>query len=169
MVKRYCFDTSGISNPLETMPEDIHKSLWAHFSAFIMSDYIAVTPEIYDEMCHVTGSIGDLIKVSKASLVLELGHPDWDWQGYIDNSKQLLTDHHTCISEYSGGSAKTVCLNDMTVVALAKTLDLPVVSMENPVKELAHTTKRKIPNVCQIEGIEHLTFSDFLRKEKLSF
>ncbi|NKL03116.1 DUF4411 family protein [Rhizobium leguminosarum bv. viciae] len=169
MVKRYCFDTSGISNPLETMPEDIHKSLWAHFSAFVLDNYIAVTQEIFDEMCHVTGDIGGLINQCKSTMVLELGQPDWDWQGYILHSKRMLTDHRTCISEYTGGSAKTICLNDMTIIALAKTLGLPVVSMENPVKETGQTSKRKIPNICLAEGVEHLTFSDFLRREKLSF
>jgi hypothetical protein len=29
--------------------------------------------------------------------------------------------------------------------------------------------KRHIPDVCKIEGVEHLTFSDFLRREKLKF
>jgi len=27
-MKKYAFDTSGISNPLESMPEDIHESIW---------------------------------------------------------------------------------------------------------------------------------------------
>ncbi|MFF0947905.1 DUF4411 family protein [Rhizobium leguminosarum] len=169
MVKRYCFDTSGISNPLETMPADIHVSLWASFSAYIYDGFIAVTPEIYDEMCHVTGDIGDMIKSTKGQLVLELGGAEWDWQTYVNNSKQLLATYEGCISEYTGGSAKTICLNDMTIVCLAKTLGLPLVSMENLVKEESQTNKRKIPNICRSEGIEHLTFSDFLRRENLSF
>ena len=31
-MKKYAFDTSGISNPLESMPEDIHESLWNGFN-----------------------------------------------------------------------------------------------------------------------------------------
>ena len=28
MTHKYCLDTSGFSNPLMEMPEDIHKTLW---------------------------------------------------------------------------------------------------------------------------------------------
>ncbi|MGO7046075.1 DUF4411 family protein [Rhizobium johnstonii] len=169
MVKKYCFDTSGISNPLETMPEDIHKTLWAHFKAFVLSDYIAVTPEIFEEMCHIAGDLGQFVNVSKDFMVLEVGSPDWDWQTYIGHSNQLLTRHRDCISEFTGGSAKTICVNDMTIIALAKTLNVPVVSMENLIREVTQTTKRKIPNICRAEGVVHLAFSDFLRRENLRF
>ncbi|KQV27889.1 hypothetical protein ASC97_05870 [Rhizobium sp. Root1203] len=168
MTKKYCFDTSGVSNPLETMPEDIHKTLWAHFAAFVLSDYIAVTPEIYDEMCHCQGGIGQLLINSKSSVVLEVGN-DWDWPTYIGHIKRMQVDHRHCISEFTGGSAKTICLNDITIIALAKTMNVPVVSMEHMVKEDGQTPKRKIPNICRAEGVEHLTFSDFLRRERLSF
>jgi hypothetical protein len=29
--------------------------------------------------------------------------------------------------------------------------------------------KKRIPNICQAEGVEHLDFNDFLRREGLSF
>ena len=67
------------------------------------------------------------------------------------------------------GSAKTICLNDLTIIALAKTLGLPVVSMERLVSEGPGTKKRRIPNICKAEGVEHLSFNDFLRREKLTF
>ena len=78
-MKKYCFDTSGISNPLELMPEDIHASLWNGFKAkCLQPGIIAVTQEIYDEMPHIQGSVGQCIKDHKADLLMEVGD-DWDW------------------------------------------------------------------------------------------
>jgi hypothetical protein len=77
-------------------------------------------------------------------------------------------DYKEFISEYNGGSKKTVCLDDISIVALAKTLKVPVVSMEAPVTA-ASTKKLRIPDVCALEAVEHLRFNEFLRKEKLKF
>jgi hypothetical protein len=166
-MKKYCFDTSGISNPLETMPEDIHESMWNDFKVKCLeSGIIAVTEEIFEEMEHIPGTVGKCIKENKASLLMEIGE-DWDWGSYIDNVNNMQEDHRDFISEFTGGSKKTVCLNDISIVALAKTLDLPVVSMEEPVTVGAK--KLHIPDVCKIQKVDHLSFSQFLRKEKLKF
>ncbi len=66
-MKKYAFDTSGISNPLESMPEDIHESIWKTFKETILpSGIIAVTQEIYDEMGSIQGSVGQAIKDNKS-------------------------------------------------------------------------------------------------------
>ena len=52
-MKEYCFDMSGISNPLETMPADIHTSFWSLVSKFLVSGKVVVTKEIYEEMVHI--------------------------------------------------------------------------------------------------------------------
>src|SRR4051794_22878052 len=123
-MKRYCFDTSGISNPLESMPEDIHESMWNGFKVKCLeSGIIAVTQEIYEEMEHIEGSVGQCIKAQKAGLLMEVGG-DWDWGAYITHVNKMEDDHHDCISEYCGGSKRTVCLNDISIIALAKTLGL---------------------------------------------
>ena len=166
-MKKYAFDTSGISNPLETMPEDIHESMWKDFKTKCLgSGIIAVTQEIYDEMVHIPGSVGQCIKGGKIELVMEVGG-DWDWGTYITNVNNMEDDHHDFISEYAGGSKKTVCLNDISIIALAKTLGIPVVSMEERVTSGAK--KLHIPDVCDLHKVDHLTFSEFLRKEKLKF
>jgi hypothetical protein len=78
-MKRYCFDTSGISNPLEAMPEDIHQSMWGGFKTKCLeSAIIAVTQEIYAEMEHIPGTVGQCIRDNKANLIMEVGE-DWDW------------------------------------------------------------------------------------------
>ena len=166
-MKKYCFDTSGISNPLESMPEDIHDSLWTGFKTkCLQSGIIGVTQEIYEEMEHIPGSVGQFIKDHKADLLMEVGE-DWDWGTYITHTNKMEDTYHDFISEYCGGSKKTVCLNDISIIALAKTLGIPVVSMEE--KVTAGSKKLHIPDVCDLENIEHLNFSKFLRKEKLKF
>jgi hypothetical protein len=166
-MKKYCFDTSGISNPLESMPEDIHESMWNGFKTKCLeSGIIAVTQEIYDEMVHIPGSVGQCIKDNKASLLMEVGD-DWDWGSYITNLNKMEDDHRDFISEFTGGSKKTVCLNDISIIALGKTLNIPVVSMEEPVT--SGSKKLHIPDVCNLQSVEPLSFSEFLRREKLKF
>jgi hypothetical protein len=129
-MKKYCFDTSGISNPLETMPEDIHASMWTKVVEIFESGSVAVTTEIYEEMVLVPGMIGNCINGHKEQLLLEINDDGWDWPHYVECSNGLIIAHREFISEYSGGSPKTVGLNDISIVALGKALGLPVVSME---------------------------------------
>ena len=165
-MKKYCVDTSGFSNPLETMPEDIYASLWQGIYDLIDEGIFAVTQEIYDELLMIDGEISKVVKTNKDDLILEVNTPDWDWQRYVNISNQLNAVHHNFISEYTGGSPKTVGLNDMTIIALAKSLNLPLISMET--HATGSITKRRIPDVCKIEGVTHLTFNDFLRAEGIS-
>ena len=126
-MKKYAFDTSGISNPLESMPEDVHESFWVNFKAKVLpSGIIAVTQEIYDEMQYIPGSVGECIKANKSNLLMEVGD-DWDWGLYINHLNAMEDDHKDVISEFNGGSKKTVGLTDISIVALAKTLNVPVV------------------------------------------
>lgn len=163
-MKRYCFDMSGISTPLERMPSDIHQSLWAKIEAILASGEIAVTPEIFEEMIHIPGSVGDCIRSNEKNLVLEVGQGDWDWLAYTQHVNALQIQYEAIISEFCGGRKNTICLNDVSIIALGKTLSLPVVSMEAKLGQPS-PTKKRIPEVCGLEGIDHYDFSEFLRKE----
>ncbi len=158
---------SGISNPLEVMPQDIHQSMWARVEALILSGDVAVTKEIYDEMYHIPGQIGDCIRANEALLVLEVEQQGWDWQTYLAHATQLQGAYEHVISEFNGGRRNTIGLNDLSIIALGKTLDLPVVSMEAPPNQISETKKR-IPEVCNLEGVTHFNFSDFLRTEGIT-
>jgi len=144
------------------MPEDIYPSLWTQVSDVILSGHIATTQEIYEEMCHIPGQFGDLIIKNRELIVLEVADITWDYRGYIEINKFLCTKYRNYISEYiSLGSENTICLNDMTVVALAKCLGLPLISME---KSASNSTKRKrIPDICALENITHYDFNGFLK------
>lgn len=164
-MKKYCIDTSGLSNPLEQMPEDIHISLWERIRLLVTSGMMAVTAEIYDELCHLPGKIGDCIKDHERDLLMEVEAGAWDWPTYLEHVSRMQLAYEPYISEYNRHRSGTVGLNDLTIVALAKTLGLPVVSMEIRVADLRSSQKRKIPNICDLEGVRHMTFTEFLRDE----
>lgn len=166
-MKRYCIDTSGFSNPLVFMPDDIHKSVWLRIMTLIEDDHLAVTTEIYDEMCRLPGSVGECIRAHRSALVLEVEGEGWDWETYVRTASDMQIRYRSFISEWQGDRAGTIGLNDVSIIALAKTLRLPVLSMEKPILNVA-SRKRTIPNICQEEKIEHLDFNTFLRRESIS-
>jgi Domain of unknown function (DUF4411) len=129
-MKQYCLDTSGLSSPLEFMPEDIHPTIWGKITDLISQSKFAVTAEIYDELKRLPGSIGECINAHKMALQLEVEDDDWDWQTYLGHYEEMKVKYESVISEYNGNRKNTVGLNDITIIALAKTLDLPVISSE---------------------------------------
>jgi len=97
---------------------------------------------------------------------LEIEEETWDWQTYVKTFDELKVKYASVISEYNGNRKNTVGLNDLTIIALAKTLGLPVVSSEKRVSSTTDTEKRqKIPDICDKESIDHKTFNDLLRAE----
>lgn len=165
--KKYCLDTSGISNPLEYMPENIslYKGVWSLVRSHIENGSFAVTKEIYDELCMISpGETCECCKNNKDQLLLEVGEDSWDFVTYIKHVNEFTTKHKAFISEYNRNIKRTIGLNDVSIVALAKTLSLPIISMEDD--NYQTTAKRmRIPALCRLENIEHLTFNQFLQKE----
>jgi len=146
------------------MPEDIFPILWSRICAEIENGKFAANLEIYDELTHLSGSVGECIKRCKSNLVLEIGEGDWDWSDYLSHVERMRVQHKSFISEYNGNRKFTVGLNDVSIVALAKSLGLPVVSMES-VSFQASQVKMRIPQLCAIEDVQHMTFNDLLRLE----
>ena len=115
-------------------------------------------------MCHIPGDFGECLNDNQELLLLEVGGASWDALAYIAHYKRMQKEYAPFLSEYShGGSKKTIGLKDLTIIALAKTLGLPVVSMEKSV--LPSDSKRRIPDICQAEEVAHYTFNEFLRLE----
>jgi len=125
-----------------------------------------VTQEIYAEMESIPGSVGQSIKDNKANILLEVGE-DWDWGKYIDHCNKMEDDHHDAISEFTGGSKKTVGLTDISIIALAKTLNIPGGEHGKAVSD--QSKKLHIPECMQAAKVDHLTFSQFCRKENMKF
>ena len=168
MMQSYCLDTSGISNPLENMPEDIHATLWAQVTAAIELGKFCWNKEIMDELESIHGAVGDCIRSCGASMCYEIGDDGWPWQEYLDHFERMRVEYESVISEYNGNRKSTVGLNDISIIAFAKTLKLPLVSMEKPNTHQASVKRMRIPDVCGKEGVKHLTFNEFLRAEGMT-
>jgi hypothetical protein len=114
----------------------------------------------------IQGRLGDCIRSHKPEILMELNDDSWNWQSYVQHGTRVQDDHRDFISEYTKiKSDETVCLNDMTGIALAKCLGLPLVSMET--SAVPSPKKKRIPDICNLERIEHLYFVDFLKAEKI--
>jgi hypothetical protein len=164
-MKKYCLDTSGLSTPLEFMPEDIHPTIWTKIAELIVAGTFAASTEIYEELKHLPGPIGECLKANSDNIQMEI-EEDWDWQAYLVNYAEMEARHHDVISEHNGNRKNTIGVNDLTIIALAKTLGLPVVSSEKKTSvEQDSSRRQKIPDICAKEGVEHLNFNDLLRAE----
>ncbi len=164
-MKQYCFDTSGFTNPLHSVPEDIFASLWGRIGQIVKDGRIAVTTEIFEELeGTIYSPIGGVIDASQTDLVLAVGVGDWDHAAYIQENARIISTYRQFISEYMPGIPdNTVCLNDITIITLAKVTGLPLVSMET---STGNSLKyKRIPDICVQEHIVHLTFLEFLRRE----
>lgn len=125
-----------------------------------------VTTEIYTEMEFIEGDLGECIRSNKVNLILEVGDSAWDFQTYIGHVQRMRIEYHPFISLEGTVKKNTVSLNDLSIIALAKTLSLPVVSMEKP--SGLSPKRKKIPDVCLSESVRHLTFNDLMRAEQIS-
>ena len=160
---------SGLSTPLEFMPEDIHSVLWTRVAQIVEVGKFAVTAEIYEELEHLPGPIGECVKRNKKKLQLEIEEQDWDWQTYLAHVERMRIAYAAFISENNGNRKNTIGLNDLSIIALGKTLGLPVISSEQRLRLAQDSKKRqKIPDICDLEGVLHMTFNEFLRKEGIT-
>lgn len=164
-MNRYCLDTSGLSNPLESMPEDIYGSLWKQVRATIEKGVFCWNAEILDELGSIQGDMGACLAEHGTKFCFEVGDDGWPWQKYLEHFESMRTTHEAVISEYNGNRKNTVGLNDVSIIALAKTLELPVVSMESLNTHQPSEKRMRIPAVCAIEKVKHLSFNGFLRAE----
>jgi Domain of unknown function (DUF4411) len=157
---------SGFGAPLENMPDDIHTVLWSNVANLVAKNTFAVTTEIYEELEHLPGPIGECIKNNKENLHLEIEDENWDWQTYIGHVERMRVTYADVISENNGNRKNTIGINDLSIVALAKTLGLPVISSEKKLHGEQDSKKRqKIPDICEKEGVQHMTFNDLLRAD----
>ena len=168
MTHKYCLDTSGFSSPLMEMPEEIHKTLWPNVVRKIEDGIFCWNGEIAKEMSAIQGSVGLALRNANKSCCFEPGQNSWDWQAYLVTWKSWREKFNDYISEYNGGRKNTIGLNDLSIVALAHTLELPVVSMEKPNLSQPSQKRLRIPDLCKRVGVQHLNFNQLCREEGIS-
>lgn len=166
---RYCLDTSWISNPLLDMPPDVHVTLWARIIEMLEDGAFCWNEEIWEEL---DGSIYDdgvaqCLTDCKDDACHEVGSDDWDWKKYLEHVERVRVEYKDYISEYNSNRKNTVGLNDCSIVCLARTLSLPVASMEKPNRNPSEKRIR-IPELCDREGVEHFDLTKLLRAEGIT-
>lgn len=144
---KYCLDTSGISTPLNDHPEDIFESLWRIIIEKINSGLFCWNVEIGEELELIDGPVGEALRKSGNHCCLEIGDNKWPWRNYLETIESWRIDYRDYISEYNSKRRNTISLNDLSIVALGKTLSLPVISMEKSNQGQSSTKKLRIPDL----------------------
>lgn len=150
------------------MPEDIHKTLWSSVVSKIDAHIFCWNVEIATEMDSIKGSVGAALKNCNSSCCFVEDEGSWDWASYIAINNTWRGQFKQYLSEYNRNRKNTIGLNDLSIVALAHTLKLPVVSMEAPNLGQPSQTKLRIPDLCREVQVRHLNFTQLCRNEGIS-
>ena len=162
---KYCLDTSGFSNPALDLPENIFVSLWPQILSRVDAGMFCWNSEIAKELLSLPGGVGDCLKRNGEIHCYEIADDSWDWPAYVELIGNWHTQFENYISEYNGNRKNTIGLNDLSIVALAKTLRLPVVSMEKRNTGPQSANKMRIPDLCSRVSVQHLDFIELLLAE----
>lgn len=164
---RYCLDTSGLSNPVIDLPSHIYVSLWPLIISKINAHWFCWNVEISNELNSIRGPVGEALKNCHNACCYEVGADGWDWESYLQIVDQWRITYKEYISEYNGNRKNTISLNDLSIVAFAKIVGLPILSMERRTSE-ASRKRLKIPDLCDREDVRHFSFNEFLEVEGLT-
>lgn len=121
--------------------------------------------EIQKELDSIYGDTGDCLRACNGLCCYDIGAGSWPWQEYITTFEAMRVKYTQYISEYNGNRKDTVGINDVSIVSFAKTMKLPLLSMEKPNRGQASQKKMRIPDVCAAENVKHINFTEFLRAE----
>jgi hypothetical protein len=115
----------------------------------------------------IYGDTGNCLKDCRDSCCYEVGKGQWPWEQYLEIVEAMRVKYHQYISEYNGGRADTIGINDVSIVSLAKVMGLPLLSMEKPNRGQPSQRKMRIPDLCVAENVKHINFTEFLRAEEI--
>ena len=168
-MKAYCLDTSGLSTPLYICRRTYIRFFWKRVEKVVVDGKFAVTTEIYGELVYLPGKIGKYIADHKSTAA---ARGRGGWLGLEDISRSLSqrmrAAHELCNFRYNGNRKNTVGLNDISIIALAKTLGLPVIVPRRSWPRHRPATREEIPDVREAEGVPHMSFNEFLRAEGIT-
>lgn len=166
---RYVLDTSWISNPVMDLPQDIHVSLWQRVAGLLEDGAFCWNQDIWEEMDgSIYGDIANSLQICQDNGgCFEIGQEHWDWNQYLRHVNNIGERYRHYISEYNNNRSSTIGVKDCSIVCLAKTLGLPVASME---KRTIHPSpiRMRIPELCEREGIQHFDLNELLRAEGIT-
>lgn len=163
----YCLDTSGLSNPYIEVPPTIYKTLWQIVYDLIDVRTFCWTKEIDSQLSLIRGDLGAKLREQSSHCCYEIGTDNWPWREYIDTIDEWHYVYQENISEYNGNRKNTIDLADLSIVALAKVLEKPVLSMEKPSPIFSSSRRLRIPDLCVSEDVEHVDFNTVLLQRRI--
>lgn len=164
---KYCLDTSGLSKPFIDLPQHVFPTLWQKVGECIANDCFCWNDDIAEQFERLVEPLQSLLKNRERTCRFRDNDVSWPYDKYIALVSEWQTAYKQYISEFNDNRKDTIGLTDLSIVALAKTLTLPVVSMERPNSNQPSEKKIRIPELCEREKIKHLTFVEFLEAENI--
>lgn len=156
MTDRYCLDTSSYIELKNKYPRDVFESLWEIFEDFINDNKMKSPQLVFDELLEGDSQedIVKFIKIHKGLLLQEFCEE-------IDNTNQYLTKKYPEFVEKDTNQVKNNA--DLFVISTAKVNNLIVITEERRKEK----SKKRIPNICDLEGIECMSLLDMIKREKI--
>ena len=156
MTDRYCFDTSSYIELKNKYPRDVFESLWKIFENYINNNKMKSPQLVFDELLE-GDSQEDIVKFIKNNKGLLLQ----EFCEKIDSTNQYLTKKYPEFVAKDTGLVKNDA--DLFVVSTAKVHNLIVITEE----KRKENSRKKIPNICDLEKIECMNLLDMIKREKI--
>lgn len=157
---RFCIDTNVVISFMKKTDEesygsDVFKPQWAFLEDLINKGVVVAPRQVETELlawCMVIPEMKDWLKKHKDMFL------DIEEDAQLESAKKIL-------KEYPVYGSTPNYLGDLAVMTLSDCMKIVALTLEG---ERPGRSKRlpKIPNVCKEFGIDHASFSGFLRREK---
>lgn len=156
---RYVIDTNVIISFMkksgnEFYGSDVFKPQWDFLEDFISRGIVVAPRQVeteLEEWSRVIPEMKDWLKRHRDMFV------DVEEDKQLESAKRILKEY-----EVYGESRNY--LGDLSVMTLADCMGITALSLEGETPGKA-VRRPKIPNVCKEFNIDHVSFSDFLRRE----
>ncbi len=151
----YCIDTSAILDGwVRYYPPDVFPALWKNLEAMIEAEELIAPEEVLREIEKKEDELHKWVKSHE-----KMFHP-------LDEAVQRATAEILTKFPRLVDSEKERSRADPFVIALAKTVDCPVVTGE---KAAGTKDRPKIPTVCDHFGVRHLSLLGLIREKAWRF
>jgi len=151
---KYCIDTSAILDGwVRYYPPDVFCAVWARLDALIHSGDLVACEEVLHELEKKDDQAYSWAKQRRCMF-----KPLDD--SVQDEATNLLTRFSRMAEEVAHGRST----GDPFIIAFAKVNNLVMVTGEK-----SKPTSQKIPDVCDVLGIEHIRLLDLFRREAWRF
>lgn len=153
----YVFDSGAFIDLFRYYYKDTFKTLWEKFDELVENGKIISVMEVKRELETHGDKLADWVK-SHSKIFLKPNQEE------ADVIMHLYSNVHFEHNIKKQDKLRYCSEADPFVVAKAKVMGYKVVSTEGYKKDGA-----KVPNLCEYEGVEHLSVEEFMKAEKWTF